>query len=90
MKKQGNIFNILSNVAFIIGLLLFVYYIYSFLSTRASLPANVCPFDEARPFAFAASGFLVLSLVLSFFEVKKQRKTNKQADKDTADSKKEE
>lgn len=78
MKKQNKIINILSNIAFVIGLLLFIYYIYSFLSTRMTLPAGVCPFDEARPFAFAASSFLILSLVLSFFEVKKQRKNKKQ------------
>jgi hypothetical protein len=79
MKQPKRIFNILSNITFVIGLLLFVYYIYSFLSTRMTLPTGVCPFDQARPFAFAASGFLVLSLVLSFFEVKKQRKQKKQA-----------
>lgn len=81
MKKKKNTISILSNVAFVIGLLLFIYYIYSFLSTRMTLPAGVCPFDQARPFAFAASTFLILSLVLSFFEVKKQRKSNIEADK---------
>ncbi len=81
MKQPKRIFNILSNITFVIGLLLFVYYIYSFLSTRMTLPAGVCPFDQARPFAFAASGFLVVSLVLSFFEVKKQRKNKKTASK---------
>jgi len=82
MKKQKNLFNLLSNIAFIIGVLLFAYYIYSFLSTRMTLPSGVCPFDRARPFAFAASGFLVLSLILSFFEVKKQRKSKKQDGQD--------
>ena len=81
MKEKKKVFNILSNIAFIIGLLLFIYYIYSFLSTRMTLPAGVCPFDQARPFAFAASGFLILSLVLSFFEVKKQRKSKKETEK---------
>ncbi|MEX1307280.1 MAG: hypothetical protein AB1Z19_01980 [Eubacteriales bacterium] len=81
MKKKKNTISILSNIAFVIGLLLFIYYIYSFLSTRMTLPAGVCPFDQARPFAFAASTFLILSLVLSFFEVKKQRKSNIEADK---------
>ena len=82
MKEKKKIFNILSNIAFGIGLLLFIYYIYSFLTTRMTLPAGVCPFDQARPFAYAASGFLVLSLILSFFEVKKQRKSKKTASKE--------
>ena len=86
MKKQSNLFNLLSNISFIIGVLLFAYYIYSFLSTRMTLPSGVCPFDRARPFAFAASGFLVLSLVLSFFEVKKQRKGKKQESKEREDT----
>ena len=82
MKNKKKIFNILSNIAFGIGLLLFIYYIYSFLTTRMTLPAGVCPFDQARPFAYAASGFLVLSLILSFFAVKKQRKNKKKARKE--------
>ncbi len=82
MKKEKKVFNILSNISFAIGVLFVIYYVYSYISTRTNLPAGVCPFDQNRPIAFAASGFLVLSLVLSFFEVKKQRKTKKQADKE--------
>jgi len=72
MKKK-KVIKIISNVALIIGILLFGYYIFDFISSRAGLPVDVCPFDNSRPFAIAATCFLVVSLVLSFFEEKKKK-----------------
>gem|GEM_PF-1601631 len=72
MKKK-KVIKIISNVALIIGILLFGYYIFDFISSRAGLPVDVCPFDNSRPFAIAATCFLVVSLVLSFFEEKKRK-----------------
>ena len=75
MKKQ-KILKVISNIAFGIGIALFAYYIFDFISSRAGLPADVCPFDNSRPFAMASVCFLVLSLVLSFFEKKKIKKSD--------------
>jgi len=87
MKK--NIFKILSNISFYIGLALFAYYIYDFIASRAGLPVDVCPFDNSRPFAIAATCFLIISLILSFFEKKKEKadKTSDEQKDDTKDKK---
>jgi hypothetical protein len=77
MKKQ-KILKVISNIAFGIGIALFAYYIFDFISSRAGLPADVCPFDNSRPFAMASVCFLVLSLVLSFFEKRKLKNRMKQ------------
>lgn len=77
--KNKNIFKILSNVSFGIGLALFAYYIFDFISSRAGLPVDVCPFDNSRPFAIAAACVLVVSLIFSFFD---KRTSKKITDKD--------
>ena len=78
MKKK-KVIRIISNVTLGIGVVLFAYYIFSFFTSRADLPANVCPFDTARPFAFASAFFLIVSLVFSFFEEKKPKKPSKES-----------
>lgn len=82
-KKQKNIFKLPSNIAMGIGLALFAYWFYIYLTTQINLPAGVCPFDEARPFAYAASGFLLVALVLSFFETRKNKQLAKEQDSET-------
>jgi len=76
-KKKRSVVTILSNIAMAIGLALTAYYLYTFITTQINLPPGVCPFDQARPFAYAAGGFLAVALALSFFEPKKERKKKK-------------
>jgi len=73
--KRKKVFKIISNILFAAGGGLAVYALVSIFTTRANLPAGVCPIDPARPLLYVAIGILAASLVLSFF-------TGKKADKD--------
>ena len=72
--KSKKVIKLISNITLGVGVALFAYYIFVFFTSRANLPANVCPFDTARPIAYVAAAFLVVSLILSFFEEKKPKK----------------
>ena len=65
MKRLKLIKN-LSNILFIIGAAMCALALYLIISTRASLPPDVCPADNYQPLTIAAIAVLVASLVLSF------------------------
>jgi len=44
---------------------------------NGGVPAGACPLTLNRPWLYVAAGLLVLSLVLSFFEPRKQKAQQK-------------
>ncbi|WP_291956371.1 hypothetical protein [Mahella sp.] len=67
---KHNIVRIISNIFFILAMVVAAYALFSLYMAYRSLPPGVCPVDNNRGWLYAAIILSVVSLVLSFFEGK--------------------
>lgn len=63
-----------SNIIFIIAISIFVYGLYKIYITRQVLPPGVCPVDNNRYILFIGIFFMILSIIVSYFEDKIKNK----------------
>ncbi|NLU35636.1 MAG: hypothetical protein GXX01_01250 [Clostridiales bacterium] len=75
MKRKP--INIISNISFVITILLAGFVLVSNILARRSLPPGVCPVADNRPLIFIAIGFALLTFILSSIEVKEKKKEEK-------------
>lgn len=57
-----------SNIIFIIAISIFVYGLYKIYIIRQALPPGVCPVDNNRYILFIGIFFMILSIIVSYFE----------------------
>jgi len=74
MTRLQKMLSLISNISFIVGAAIGLYALVNTFLLYRNLPAGVCPIDMNRPWMYTSIGFLGLSLILSFFEPKKQTK----------------
>lgn len=65
--------SLISNVLLAIGVLISVFVLAKAYLFSGELPAGTCPLTLNRPWLYGAIALLLLSLILSFFEPKKQK-----------------
>jgi divalent metal cation (Fe/Co/Zn/Cd) transporter len=73
MKNKLILF--LSNLTFIAGISISLYAFVSLYFANKKLPSGVCPIDQKRPLLYLAIILIIVSLILSFFEKRKPKKT---------------
>jgi len=73
--KNTKVYKYISNITFVIGLVIGVYAIIRMYTIGADLPTGVCLIDSSRPLIIAAIAVLVVSLVFSFLAGVKNKKS---------------
>lgn len=73
LKLLESKLKLMSNVTFWIGILLAIYGIVNIYLVRKDLPPGVCPIVDNRPWLYAAICFMVVSILLSHFETKRNK-----------------
>lgn len=76
--KNKKLFKIISNITFGIGSAIAIYAIVTTFIIQSNLPPGVCPIDNGRPLIYVSIGFLVVSLITSFFSGKNNKKKSNQ------------
>lgn len=66
--------NLISNILMAAGAASGLFVLAKTYLFTGNLPAGACPVTLNRPWLYLSIGLLVLSLVLSFFEPKKQKR----------------
>ena len=57
-----------SNMIFIIAISIFIYGLYKIYIIRLALPLGVCPVNNNRYILFIGIFFMILSIIVSYFE----------------------
>jgi uncharacterized BrkB/YihY/UPF0761 family membrane protein len=70
-------FSILSNIIFVLALVLGVYVLVSTYLARRALPPGVCPIDNNRTLIYISISLAAVSFIISIFEKPNKSKGNK-------------
>jgi len=73
--KIRKVLSIFSNVFLAAAAAIGLYALFRTYQLYQSLPPGACPIDPNRNLLYIAVGLSLLSLILSFFEPKKEKKT---------------
>lgn len=63
-----------SNIIFIASICIFIFGLYKIYTIRQMLPSGVCPVDSNRNILFIGIFFMILSILVSYFEDKVKNK----------------
>jgi hypothetical protein len=76
-KKLQKTMSVISNVLFGAGAVIGLYVLVKTVMLYQSLPPGVCPIDANRTWMYISVALLILSILFSFFEPKKEKKKKK-------------